>query len=596
MKSPESDKENFRQNNLNKSSSPYLLQHTGNPIWWQEWSSDAISHAVAEKKPLFVSVGYATCHWCHVMASEAFSDEATATCLNNNFVCIKVDREQRPDIDQFMMDFINRQNGRGGWPLNVFLTPELRPIFAMTYAPAVSGNSMYSFLSVVEQVVEYYKINGNKIPEFVCMEDIPAFAAESSLAETISKYYDSDFGGFGSGQKFPSHSTLLYLLYQAGIDNSPSIRTMVIKTLDAMYLGGLNDHLQGGIYRYCTDREWTIPHFEKMLYDQAMALWVYSLAYRITKKAEYKEMAESIIRCLDDSFEQEGLYISAHDADTDHEEGATYIWSYDELNAELLPDDFERFSASYHITRQGNFEGQNHLIRKNKVLIRDIENKLLSVRRKRIQPSRDEKIVSGINALVAISMIHAGRLLSNPDYEKKASLIVDNILNRFWDGTSLGHSFFDGKLQKQSFLSDAGALLLAIAMLCESDNKYTTLMCEFKAYVESFREGSKWIESESDDFPRVYSSWFDHPVPSGISLAEMGLTYVSVISGKEIAGREYLQPFQSDFYNINVMMNNGFFHIITSKKLIPWNELPANSFQIRGEHETDCYMGTCSPL
>ncbi|MBK7627342.1 MAG: thioredoxin domain-containing protein [Bacteroidales bacterium] len=596
MKSQESDKEYFRQNNLNKSSSPYLLQHTANPIWWQEWSSDAIHYAVAENKPIFVSVGYATCHWCHVMAAEAFSDEATATCLNNNFVSIKVDREQRPDIDQFMMDFINKQNGRGGWPLNVFLTPELRPIFALTYAPAASGNSLYSFLSVVEQVVAYFKTKGNKIPEFVCMEELPAFADENSLTETISKYYDSDFGGFGNGQKFPSHSTLLYLLYQAGIDNSPSIRTMVIKTLDAMYLGGLNDHLQGGIYRYCTDREWTIPHFEKMLYDQAMALWVYSLAFKVTQKAEYKEMAERIIHCLDDSFEQEGLYISAHDADTDHEEGATYIWSYDELTTILLPDELERFSASYYITRQGNFEGHNHLIRKNKASVRDIEDKLLSLRRKRIQPSRDEKVVSGINALVAISLIHAGRLLSKPDYEKKAALIVNNIMNRFWDGTSLGHSFFDGKLQNQSFLSDAGALLLAIAMLCEADNQYTKLMNQFKAYVESFRDGSKWIESESNDFPRVYSSWFDHPVPSGISLAEMGLTYVSIISGEEITGREYLQPFQSDFYNINVMMNNGFFHIITSKKPIPWNELPANSFQIRGEHETDCYMGTCSPL
>ena len=346
----------FRRNNLDKSSSPYLLQHTTNPVWWQEWSDDLIRYAVKTKKLLFVSVGYATCHWCHVMAAEAFSDPETANYLNNQFICIKVDREQRPDIDQFLMDFINNQNGRGGWPLNVFMTPELRPVYALTYAPVHSKDLMPSLLSVSEKVHEFFEDNRDNIPSFVSGWNPPDVTNESSLTTTLSKYYDPDNGGFGSGQKFPPHSSLLYLLYQAGLEDSPSIKSICSKTLDAMILRGLNDNLQGGIFRYCVDREWTIPHFEKMLYDQAMALWCFSLAYRVIGKETYKNMAEKILKCLDEWFKIEGLYITAYDADTEHKEGATYLWSYEQLKNELLPEEFEKFSNTYFIDKTGNFE------------------------------------------------------------------------------------------------------------------------------------------------------------------------------------------------------------------------------------------------
>jgi uncharacterized protein YyaL (SSP411 family) len=590
------DKSHFRRNNLDKASSPYLLQHTGNPVWWQEWSPEVLSHALEENKPLFVSVGYATCHWCHVMAVEAFSDEETAGYLNGHFISIKVDREQRPDIDQFMMSFINKQTGRGGWPLNVFLTPALHPIFALTYAPALARDTMLSFLSVSEQVVAYFEKNNVTIPPFVPIEEKPAAADEKRIVKILSGYYDAENGGFGTGQKFPSHSTMLYLLYQMSIDDSPSLRTIITKTLDAMCRRGLHDHLQGGIFRYCVDSAWTIPHFEKMLYDQAMALWVFSLAFRVTERDEYKVMAEGILRCLDESFEADGLYISAHDADTDHEEGTTYLWSYDQLKSDLLPNEFEKLTGSYYITKQGNFEGLNHLIRINDNPLPDIEDKLLTIRRKRKQPSRDDKIISGINSLVAIGMIHAGRLLNNPEYEKKAEVIINRIIEIFWDGSILGHSYFNGMLQKQPFLSDAAPLLTAITMLCELDPGQSILMNQLATYVESFNEDGKWIESDVVDFQKVYASWFDHPVPSSSSLAEMGLTRAAILNGKEVSFREYLQPFQSDFYNIIAMMNNGLFHNYTTRRFIPWNKLPVNSIQSRGEHETDCFLGACRPL
>jgi len=584
------------RNNLDKSSSPYLLQHTANPIFWQEWSDDLMKYAAEKRKLLFVSVGYSTCHWCHVMAAEAFSDDKTARYLNEHFICIKIDREQRPDIDQFLMDFINRQNGRGGWPLNVFMTPDLSPVFALTYAPEVSRNSMRSFLSVAEKILEYFEANRDKIPPFESIENKSDQANEQSLTETLSKYYDADNGGFGNGQKFPPHSSLLFLLYQLGIKDNPLIKTICVKTLDAIMMRGLNDHLQGGIFRYCVDNEWTIPHFEKMLYDQAMALWYYSLAYKVLGNEVYKLMAEKILKCLDECFKNDGLYIAGHDADTDHEEGLTYLWSYGQLEKELLPEEFSKLTAAYYLNTSGNFEGLNHLLRKNNTPLNDIEDRLLHIRMKRKQPSKDTKIISGLNALVAIAMIQAGRNLEKSELEEKAGELVHSILDRFYVEKTLGHSYFNGVMQKQSFLFDSAALLTAISMLCENDNSWSNLMTEMTLCVEKFKEDGKWIESYPEDFPKVYASWLDHPIPSSVSMAEMGLTRVALLRGKETDVKQYREPFQSDFYNITAMMTNGLFHIYTSEKFIPWNLLPANSLQVRGKHQQDCFGGTCRPL
>ncbi len=586
----------IRRNNLDQSSSPYLLQHVKNPVWWQEWSEDLIRYAASAGKPILVSVGYATCHWCHVMASEAFSDPETAEYLNDHFICIKVDREQRPDIDQFMMDFINRQNGRGGWPLNVFLTTSLKPVFALTYAPALPGRSMHSFLSVAEHVFNYIGEHSGDIPDFSAEWNKPSVSDEDTLNKTLSEYYDNVNGGFGTGQKFPTHSTLLYLLYNMAVNESPTIKTICTRTLDAMRLRGLHDHLQGGIFRYCVDSEWTIPHFEKMLYDQAMSVWTYSLAFRVTGIEEYSLMTRKIIRCLKESFEEGGFYISAHDADTDHEEGATYLWSFDELTDVLGPAMFARFSGSYHIEKQGNFEGKNHLLRINDEPLQDIEDRLLLLRRKRKQPVRDDKILCGINALVSVALIQAGRFLSEPEFERQAASLVKRIISKFWDGKSLGHSYRNGILQKQGFLSDAAALLTALTLLYENNEVWIKPMRELTAYVGSFRKNGRWIESDASDFQPVFASWFDHPVPSGVSLAEFALSRVALLSGIDTGFREYLQPFQSDFYNITAMMDNGLFHVITSPDPANWDKMPANSIHVRGDKRQDCYMGTCSIL
>lgn len=586
----------FNRNNLDKSSSPYLLQHASNPVWWQEWTSDVIKYAAGVNKPLLVSSGYATCHWCHVMAAGAFSDEETAAMLNMNFVCIKTDREQRPDIDQFLMDFINRQTGSGGWPLNVFMTPSLRPVYAMTYAPAKDNESMYSLLTIATKIIGFYRENSGKIPEFKPLVNKPQEISENSVVRILSDYYDPENGGFGNNHKFPPHSTLLYLLYQLCIEDSPSIRTICSKTLDAMMLRGLNDHLQGGIFRYCVDSEWTIPHFEKMLYDQAMALWVYALAFRITSVKDYKRMAEKILKCIDESFAADGLYISAHDADTAHHEGETYLWDYDQLAEALSPAELEKFSEAYEISVNGNFEGKNHLLRKSRIDVSQIEKKLLSERRKRMQPAADEKILSGINALLAIGLIHASRYLDDPSLEQKAADIVNRLKKIFWTGKSLGHSMFKGVVQQQPFLFDTAALLTAVTLLSETDQSWKGFMDELSLSLKKFHEGDVWVESWPTDFPPVFASWFDHPYPSGASMAETALTRYDLHQGKDHLPGEYLQPFQSDFYNLNIMLQKGLFHVFTSYNTLDWKNLPANSVQVRGLHEQDCFMGVCKPL
>jgi len=583
----------YRRNNLERSSSTYLLQHSDNPVWWQEWTKEILDVALKENKPILVSIGYSTCHWCHVMAAEAFSDAGTAEYLNDNYICIKVDREQRPDIDQYMMHFIQTQSGSGGWPLNVFLTPDLRPVVAITYAPAKKSGGSLSFLEIAARVKAYLESDANSVYPFNAYENEPPAEEENFIAEELNSYHDDDYGGFGAGQKFPPHSILLFLLNFLSVKESHQVRKMITSTLDAMMSGGLNDHLQGGIFRYCVDRRWTIPHFEKMLYDQALALWIYSLGYKITADNNYRLMAGKILRCLTECFEDNGLFVSAFNADTEHEEGATYLWSYNELVTILGKDDLGRFCEIYRISEDGNFEGRNHLVRKNHAPLDDIEKKLLAVRRKRSQPSVDSKILCGLNALVAVAMIQAGRFLDKPELEKKASDIISKLLEIFWNGTSLGHSFYNGVLQEQSFLSDAGSMLTAITMLYENDEKWAEMMGIFSEYTATFNEEGKWIESKSDDFRTVYASWTDQPIPSGVSLAETGLTRHALLTGREVQPVSYRRPAQSDFYNINALMCNGLFHLYTTTKPLNWKDIPANSIQKRGEPETVCYNKVC---
>jgi hypothetical protein len=490
-------------------------------------------------------------------------------------------------------------------------------VHALTYAPAHTAGYRYSLIDIARAVSEFLEDQDERIVPFNMPEQEAPVADAERLAEKLSEFFDSENGGFGPGQKFPPHSTLLFMLYRMAAggggakplmetatavppednaDDLALLSEMVTATLDAMMMRGLNDHLQGGIYRYCVDRKWTIPHFEKMLYDQAMALWSYSLAFRVTGLERYRGMAGKIVRCLDETFMRDGMYVTAFNADTDHREGATYLWSMKELAALLTPEEMGSFCDVYDITGRGNFEGFNHLVRKSQGQVGEIEEKLLAVRKKRSQPSCDDKILSGLNALTAVALIQAGRHLDRPDLEAAAVTLVWKLLETFWDGTSLAHSYYDSVLQRQAYLSDAAALLLALSMLYESDPSFDEMMNSLADYVRSFREGDKWIESDAEDFQRIYASWFDHPVPSAVSLAETALTRVALLTGGEVFQAVWRRPYQSDFYNINVLLTEDLFYLYTTREPLPWNSIPVNSLQRRGEPETLCYGKTCRAL
>jgi uncharacterized protein len=585
-----------QRNNLDRSDSPYLRQHGGNPVWWQEWSAETLAAAAAQNKPLFVSIGYSTCHWCHVMAGEAFSDVVTAEFLNRHFMCIKVDRETRPDVDQVMMRFIQEQSGGGGWPLNVFLTPDLRPIFALTYAPARVHDGRPTLIAIAEKVHEYFTAHRDDIHPYLFVEEQPRISDAGRLHGELLAEHDPVYGGFGLGQKFPPHSTLLYLLYRLCVDSHPEIEKACRLTLDSMCRGGLRDHLQGGIFRYCVDRQWTIPHFEKMLYDQAMALWCFALARRVLGSVAYQDMAEGIVRCLERSFARDGLFVTAFDADTNHQEGLTYIWPFAEIKAALSAGEFERFARSYHVPEEGNFDGSVHLTRIDDRPLRDIEEKLLALRDRRPQPAKDEKILCGLNALTACGMVQAARLLDKPELERKAAQTVRKLLEIFWNGISLSHCLAGGAVQEQRFLSDAAALFLAVTMLRETDDQWADIMNAMARYVVTFQASGSWIESSHADFQTVYASWFDHPIPSSVSLATMGLARAAILKGAAVELLEYRSSLHSDFFNVAVMIGQGLFHRIHAREAIAWRRLPANSIQVRAETESDCYRDKCVPL
>jgi uncharacterized protein YyaL (SSP411 family) len=578
---------NFRKNNCSDSLSPYLRQHADNPVWWQEWSQEAIDHAASLGKPLFVSVGYSTCHWCHVMAAEAFTSQATADFLNEHFVCIKVDREVRPDIDTLLMRYLIAISGAGGWPLNAFLTPTLKPIYALTYAPPAT------LKDIAARVQAYYAAKGECVEPFTAEESELLPAVELELVAKCRARFDVEYGGFGQGPKFPPHCTLLFLLY---FDNGGDAaqKEMIGRSLEGMLTGGLFDHLQGGLYRYCVDRSWTIPHFEKMLYDQALGLWVLSMAYRVLGQAACKTAALKMICCLEETFRVNDLYRAGFDADTHHEEGITYVWGYDELQNILSPEEFRIAREVYALSPEGNFEGQNHLIRKTNDSLDAIEQKLLDHRRARPQPFADNKIMTAWNALTGIAYVHAARYLGDVLYLRRAEDIANALLRDHFDGTRLARCSIDGVSTGAVFLEDAAALLLLLTFLEEDRGSvWSDRVEQLAEYLQRFRRGDGWAESDEKDLGAVSAGAFDHPVPSSVAMAQWALARKAILRGEPAPVLPFTQPVYHDAYNIAAMLGSGAFHLMQSPEKLPWPQVPVNSVQRRGIVSEDCFRGAC---
>jgi len=570
----------FKRNNLERASSPYLKQHKDSPIWWQEWNQDVLDYAKNNNKVLLVSVGYATCHMCQVMAAEAFSDEKIAEFLNRYFVSIKVDREQRPDIDRFLMSVAISTTGTGGWPLNVFLSIDLKPITALTYAPLIAKEGMPSFFDVLLMVKKFYEKEGNKLPYFsVPVYSVGRVYEEDIIARLVSGF-DFAYGGIGVGAKFPPYSQLLFILYYLETAEDNTLKKLLEMTLNSMLLNGLHDHLQGGFFRYCFDRQWSVPHFEKMLYDQAYFLWVYSIAYELFGKDSYRICVQKIIQCLEETFEDDGLFYSAHDSGTIHEKGVVYLWSEEELRNNLSASEYENFKKVYEISKRGNLEGKNHLIKKKDIFLINIEEKLLGIRKRRKQPFVDKKIITSLNCLVGVGLIHAYRYLGDRQLLKRAEKIFKKLINGHYKEGKLFHSSINGLLQKEEFLEDYAALLLLITFLHEETGEYINYMKEFYDKLFVFkRDSEQWIESDNADFIPILAENFDYSLPSSTSLANLAVVRADILLEKEYLPRDFRDPLNMAFFNISSLIRNGYFYIIKDTEKLAWENVPINTIQ-----------------
>jgi uncharacterized protein len=501
-----SKKMNSTQNRLADVKNPYLQQHADNPVDWYPWSDEAFELAQKEDKPIFLSIGYSTCHWCHVMAHESFEDSATAAMMNKTFVNIKVDREERPDIDAVYMRVCQMLTGSGGWPLTIIMTPDKKPFFAGTYFPKETVPGRIGMIELIEKIDDLWKnrrddINSsadniidqiNKSNQTKKSEEIEESILPSAF-ESYKRTFDKDYGGFGQAPKFPVPHNLRFLLgYSKRYDEELALE-MVESTLEQMRAGGIFDHVGYGFHRYSTDRVWLLPHFEKMLYDQAQLAMAYTDAYQLTKNSDYKKITEEVLEYVSrDLTHPKGGFYSAEDADSEGVEGKFYVWSVDEIKS-ILGDDSDLIILMFNAKDEGNFteetghsDGGNNILHLSKSMAEWAEEleideselekkielsrkKLFDVREKRVHPHKDEKILTDWNALMISAFARAGRIFGNDHYihqAEKAIQFIEKYL--FNDDGELLHRFFEGGSGIDAMIDDYSLLVAAYLDLYEA--------------------------------------------------------------------------------------------------------------------------------
>ncbi|MCM3476506.1 thioredoxin domain-containing protein [Caldibacillus thermoamylovorans] len=590
--------ENKNPNRLINEKSPYLLQHAYNPVDWYPWSEEAFEKAKSENKPVFVSIGYSTCHWCHVMERESFENEEVAQILNEKFVSIKVDREERSDIDSIYMLVCQMMNGHGGWPLSVFLTPDRVPFYTGTYFPQESRYGMPGFKEVLNYLYQQYTENPDRIKDVgaqvkQALELSREKGEQTSLTkETIDnafRYYkqtfDPQYGGFGEAPKFPMPHTLVFLLMYAKFYENQEALNMVTKTLDGLARGGIYDHIGYGFSRYSVDEKFLVPHFEKMLYDNALFAMAYTDAFRMTKNARYKKTTEEIIKyVLRDMVHPDGGFYSAEDADSEGEEGKFYVWTPEEVKDVLGEQLGTLFCQAYDITKQGNFEGKNipnlitsHLesIAKSEGIssaelaekLETARQRLFQHREKRVRPFRDDKILTAWNGLMIASLAKAGRVFHQPSYvqsaEKAVSFIRDNLIQ---NGRVMVR-YRDGEVKNKAFIDEYAFLLWGYIELYESTFAPFYLE-EAKKLADNMMDlfwddhAGGFFFSGNDDEPLLVrqKESYDGALPSGNSVAACQLLRLAKLTGDFTLEEKVQQMFQvfskdiHDYPNGHAMM------------------------------------------
>ncbi len=587
-------------NRLAREKSPYLLQHAHNPVDWYAWSPEAFKKAKDENKPILLSIGYSTCHWCHVMERESFEDAKTAELMNRHYVSVKVDREERPDIDSVYMSYVTATTGHGGWPMTVFLTPDQKPFYGGTYFPPEDRYGMPGFKTLLVSIADAWRTREDEIKRsadsaVVFLRDAGAAgtgkaAPDAAVFEKAYGYYeqtfDAEHGGFGGAPKFPRSHALSFLLRYWKRTGSENALAMVRSTLGAMLDGGIYDQLGGGFHRYSTDKLWRIPHFEKMLYDQALLALTYSEAYQVTRDPEYaRAVRQTLDYVLGGMTSSQGGFYSAEDADSadpDHagekREGAFFIWKITEIE-KLLPErDAKIFIHAYGIESAGNavsdphkeFEGKNALYRAKtseeaaaffQVSVPEIERSLVSSRKTlmkaralRPKPHLDDKILADWNGLMITALARASRVLNEPQYSDAALRAAGFISGRLTqpDGRLL-HRFRDGEAAIDGSLNDYAFMLQAYLELYEAvfDEKWL-LLAEKTAsrmtalFADAEAGGFYLTAHDAEALITRPKEVYDGAVPSGNSVAALGLLRLGRMTGdarREAQGRGVLEAF-----------------------------------------------------
>jgi len=499
-------------NDLSKETSPYLLQHAHNPVQWKPWSETLFATATAADKPILLSIGYAACHWCHVMERESFEDEDVADYMNTHFINIKVDREERPDIDHIYMDALQAMTGSGGWPLNIFLLPNGQPFYGGTYFPPNAMQNRASWMDVLKGVHAAFESNREKLVEqathltaHLLQSNIKAQQSQASeviatteefqmIAQRILQNADTQWGGFGAAPKFPQTFSIQVLFRNYFQNKDQASIVHAIRSIDKMIQGGIYDHVGGGFSRYSVDAMWQAPHFEKMLYDNALILGTLAEAYQLTKKPIYQDVIHATFTFLQrELFNGSGGYYAALDADSEGVEGKFYTWSYDELKAIITPEIFDAFIAYYQVTPNGNWEHTNILWTQNE-LEKEWEptwqnelKKLFDARAERVRPALDHKVILGWNAMLIVGFCKINAATGNHLYKKAAIECMDWLESNLYhaDENYFYHSIANGIPKAQAFLDDYANLIQAYIQLQEmtGDTSYLFKAKKWMDYV-----------------------------------------------------------------------------------------------------------------
>ncbi len=544
-------------NQLGNEKSPYLLQHKDNPVHWYPWGEDAFKVARAEDKPIFLSVGYSTCYWCHVMEKDSFEQAEVAEVLNNYFISIKVDREERPDVDEIYMDAVLAMTGQGGWPMSVFLTPDGKPFYGGTYFPRKQ------FVFLLNQFANAWKEKRDEIEssgeqvlahfETMLQSDDPVVLQESILQQTFKEFkqrFDSIEGGFGEAPKFPPSMAirLLFRMYHRS-DNAKAL-AMATLTLDKMACGGLYDQIGGGFHRYSTDADWLVPHFEKMLYDNALLAVAYTEGWQITGKELYRLIVEETLTYMEREMRSDmGGFYSAQDAGEVDREGEFYVWKKSELAKILTADELATVSEVYGVSGGGNFENQTNILNienckdweKRSALgvkedVRDargilgIREKLLAARLKRTPPHKDDKILTAWNGLTISAFAKAGQAFQNSKYRELAEGAASFIQKELWDGKKLKRRYRAGDARIAAIINDYAFLIQGLIDLYELT--YNKAWLDWARSLQSKQDELLWDESEggyftspAEDTTLIYrkKDINDGAIPAGNSISAMNL-------------------------------------------------------------------------